>query len=120
MAYTLLYGDGILYDPYTDSTVTEAKLTAKSNNPDYLDFEMPVTHALYDKVRERGELVTLMWDETVLFVGEVEGIDTDFYGTKSVSCVGGLSWLKDTVVRPILVQILIHGKAIVQISKISI
>lgn len=100
MAYTLLYGDGILYDPYTDSTVTEAKLTAKSNNPDYLDFEMPVTHALYDKVRERGELVTLMWDETVLFVGEVEGIDTDFYGTKSVSCVGGLSWLKDTVVRP--------------------
>ena len=100
MAYTLLYGDGILYDPYTDSTVTEAKLTAKSNNPDYLDFEMPVTHALYDKVRERGELVTLMWNETVLFVGEVEGIDTDFYGTKSVSCVGGLSWLKDTVVRP--------------------
>lgn len=100
MAYTLLYGDGILFDPYTDSTVTEAKLTAKSNNPDYLDFEMPVTHALYDKVRERGELVTLMWDETVLFVGEVEGIDTDFYGTKSVSCVGGLSWLKDTVVRP--------------------
>lgn len=100
MAYTLLYGDGILYDPYTESTVTEAKLTAKSNNPDYLDFEMPVTHALYDEVRERGELVTLMWDETVLFVGEVEGIDTDFYGTKSVSCVGGLSWLKDTVVRP--------------------
>ncbi len=100
MAYTLLYGDQVLYDPYTDSTVTEAKLTAKSNNPDYLDFDMPRGHALYDEVRERGALVTLEWDGTVLFSGEVESIDADFEGTKSVSCVGALAWLKDTVVRP--------------------
>lgn len=100
MAYALLYGDRILYDPYTDSTVTSAKLTAKSNNPDYLDFDMPRTHALYDEVRERGDLVTLEWDGVTLFTGEVETIECDFEGTKSISCVGGLSWLNDTVVRP--------------------
>ena len=100
MAYLLTYGDGALFDPYTDDVVYDAELTAKSNNPDYLDFTVPRGHALYGSVRERGELVRLSWDGVSLFVGEVESIDVDMEGNKEVSCVGALGWLNDTVVRP--------------------
>ncbi len=100
MAYRLTYGDGILFDPYTSDVVYDAKLTAKSNNPDYLDFTVPRTHALYGEIRERGEVVRLEWDGEALFLGEVESIDVDIEGNKEVACVGALAWLGDTVVRP--------------------
>lgn len=100
MAYYLTYGDATLFDPYTTNTVTDAKLTAKTNNPDYLDFTIPYTHECCATIQERGALVTLKWDDTVLFFGEVDSVETDFEGNKTVSCVGGLDWLNSTVVRP--------------------
>jgi hypothetical protein len=100
MAYYLTYGDNTLFDPYTTDTIYDAKLTCKSNTADYLDFTVPYGHTYYDSVVERGYTVTLKWDNTVLFYGEVESIDTDFEGNKAVSCVGGLDWLNSTVVRP--------------------
>ena len=100
MAYYLTYGDNTLFDPYTSDTIYDAKLTCKSNTADYLDFTVPYGHTYYDSVVERGYTVTLKWDNTVLFYGEVESIDTDFEGNKAVSCIGGLDWLNATVVRP--------------------
>ena len=100
MAYRLMYGERTLFDPYTDDVVYDAKLTAKSNNPDYLDFTVPLGHDLYASVEERGEVVRLSWDGVSLFVGEVESVDVDMEGNKEVACVGALEWLNDTVVRP--------------------
>jgi hypothetical protein len=100
MAYRITYGGNDLFDPYTDDVVYDAKLTAKSNTPDYLDFTVPHGHDLYGEVEERGEVVELSWDGTVLFRGEVESIDVDTEGNKEVACTGALGWLGDTVVRP--------------------
>jgi hypothetical protein len=100
MAYRITYGGRDLFDPYTDDVVSDAKLTAKSNNPDYLDFTVPLGHDLYGEVEGRGEVVELSWDGTVLFRGEVESIDVDTEGNKEVACTGALGWLGDTVVRP--------------------
>ncbi len=100
MAYRLTYDGEILFDPYTDAVVYDAQLTAKANNPDYLDITVPPTHPLYDEVRGRGGLVRLEWGATTLFLGEVESVETDVEGAKQVACVGALSWLGDTVVRP--------------------
>ena len=100
MAYRITYGGRDLFDPYTDDVVYDAKLTAKSNNPDYLDFTVPFGHDLYGEVEGRGEVVELRWDDTVLFRGEVESIDVDTEGNKEVACTGALGWLGDTVVRP--------------------
>lgn len=100
MAYRITYGGRDLFDPYTDDVVYDAKLTAKSNNPDYLDFTVPLGHDLYGEVEGRGEVVELSWDGTVLFRGEVESIDVDTEGNKEVACTGALGWLGDTVVRP--------------------
>lgn len=100
MPYRLTYGDRALFDPYTDDRVHDARLTAKVNNPDYLDFTLPPGHSLYGEVRERGELVRLEWDGACLFLGEVESVDEGIEGEREVACVGALSWLGDTVVRP--------------------
>ena len=100
MAYRITYGGRDLFDPYTDDVIYDAKLTAKSNNPDYLDFTVPLGHDLYGEVEGRGEVVELSWDGTVLFRGEVESIDVDTEGNKEVACTGALGWLGDTVVRP--------------------
>jgi hypothetical protein len=98
--YRLYYGDALLYDPLTNDTVTDGKLTAKTNNPDYLDFTVPYGHALYGTIAEQGETVSLYWDDVCLFVGSIESIETDIEGNKDVSCNGALSWLSDSVVRP--------------------
>ena len=98
--YRLYYGDALLYDPLTSDTVTDGRLTAKTNNPDYLDFTVPYGHALYGTIAEQGETVSLYWDDTCLFVGSIESIETDIEGNKDVSCNGALSWLSDSVVRP--------------------
>ena len=100
MSYLLTYDGGTLFDPVTDDAVYDARLTAKANNPDYLDFTVPPGHALYDAIRERGGPVRLEWDGETLFAGEVESVEVDTYGAKAVSCAGALAWLKDTVVRP--------------------
>ena len=100
MSYLLTYDGGTLFDPVTDDVVYDARLTAKANNPDYLDFTVPPGHALYDAIRERGGPVRLEWDGETLFAGEVESVEADTYGAKAVSCAGALAWLKDTVVRP--------------------
>ena len=100
MPYRLTYGDKTLFDPYTDDRVHDARLTAKVNNPDYLDFTLPPGHSLYGEVRERGELVRLEWDGACLFLGEVESVEDGIDGERDVACVGALSWLGDTVVRP--------------------
>lgn len=100
MPYRLTYGDRALFDPYTDDRVHDARLTAKVNNPDYLDFTLPPGHSLHGEVRERGELVRLEWDGTCLFLGEVESVEDGIDGERDVACVGALSWLGDTVVRP--------------------
>ena len=99
MAYRLLYGSATLFDPYTDDVVTDVKLTAKSNNPDYLDFTISYTHTLYDTIAEKSGFVYLYWDKELLFLGEIESIETELEGDKSVSCNGALTWLSDTVVR---------------------
>lgn len=101
MAYKLFYGSsGVLFDPYTDDVVTDAKLSAKVNTCDYLDFTMPITHSLFSSIEERSEDVTLYWDSTLLFRGYIEKIEQTIGGSLSVSCNGQLSRLEETLVRP--------------------
>lgn len=100
MSYRLLYGDRVLFDPYTDDVVYDAKLTAKVNTCDFLDFTIPRTHSLYAVLKERADDVSLFWDKTKLFQGKIEKIEQDIEGNLAVSCNGILDRLSDTLVRP--------------------
>lgn len=100
MAYRLLYGTQILFDPFVGDAISDAKLTATTNNPDYLDFTIGVTHALYSTVAERASTVELYFDDVKLFSGIITSIDIDMEGNKAISCDGALAYLQDTLVRP--------------------
>lgn len=100
MGYKLLYGKQILFDPYTNDTITDAQLSMSINTASYFDFTISTKHSLYNKVEEHVDLVELYFDKIKLFAGEISEIDTDIYGNKSISCTGVLDYLKDTIVRP--------------------
>lgn len=98
--YHLYYGSEFLFDPYTDNVVYDAKLTAKTNTSDYLDFTVPYGHELYTSLAVQAETVTLYWDEDCLYMGTIQSIETDMEGNLAITCVGALDWLNDSLVRP--------------------
>lgn len=100
MAYKLLYGGYVLFDPYTDDVVVDAKLTAKKNNPDYLDFTITKKHSLYDMVAERDKIVELYFGDVKLFSGIITSITIDMNGNKAIACDGALTYLQNTLIRP--------------------
>ena len=100
--YRIFYGNKIIFDPYGDENeiVSDASLSANLNASAYLDFKMAINHPLYTAIAEKSDIVKLLWDDNVLFEGQIESIDIDIKGTKSVSCVSALDYLNDTIVRP--------------------
>ena len=100
--YHIFYGNNIIFDPYgnENEVVTNASLNASINAASYLDFTMAITHPLYDVIAEKSGIVKLLWDDNVLFEGQIESIDIDMHGNKTISCVSALDYLNDTIVRP--------------------
>ncbi|UNI72573.1 MAG: prophage endopeptidase tail [Chaetfec virus UA24_144] len=100
MAYKIVYGDEVVYDAYASDDVYDAKMTAEVNTANYLDFTIAPNHPLIGKIKERDKIVKVYSDGLTLFEGVVDEIETDIYGSRSISCVGVLDYLKDTLVRP--------------------
>lgn len=100
MSYRLLYDNQILFDPYTDDTVTDTSMSLKTNAVAYFDFTIGPQHSLYNVIAERAGKVELYFDGLKLYSGKIIDITTDIECYKSVSCNGVLDYLSDTVVRP--------------------
>ena len=101
MAYRILYGDEILWEPYSDNAdaITDASMTVSVNAAKYLDFTMPPTHHLYNIVSERSEMVWLYSDDKIIYKGFISKISLDMEGYKSISCTSVIDYLGDTHVR---------------------
>lgn len=101
MAYRILYGDEILWEPYSDNAdaITDASMTVSVNAAKYLDFTMPPTHHLYNIVSERSEMVWLYSDDKIIYKGFISKISLDMEGYKSISCTSVMDYLGDTHVR---------------------
>lgn len=101
MAYRILYGDAILWDPYSDAgnALSDVSMTMTVNAAKYLDFTMPPTHDLYDEVAEKHKTVRVYSDKKIIYKGYITEISLDIYGYKSISCTSVLAYLNDTHVR---------------------
>lgn len=100
--YFIKYGEKYIHDPRTNTILSEAVLDTEINKSDILTFSITSTHKLYNiiKERDRDNLVSVLWDDEILFRGEITTIESNFYLTKSVTCRGELSYLNDSIVRP--------------------
>lgn len=100
MAYKLLYGDEILYDPFSgDTLISDAVMTGSTNTAAYLDFTVAPNHLLIDKIKERDKDVELWSDDVMLFRGFISDIEENFDKSKDVTCVNALEWLNDIRLR---------------------
>lgn len=101
MAYVIKYDDEYLFDPYVgEDTVTDATITATINASSYFDFTITRDHRLYNTVKERSGIVSVYFDSTLLFMGEITSIEEDFYGSKTISCVDPRDQLSNVILRP--------------------
>ncbi len=101
MAYRILYGKEILWDPYSDTAdaIIDASMSVNANAAKYLDFAIPPTHHLYNVVSERSENVWLYSDNKIIYKGFISKITLDMEGYKSISCTSVMDYLGDTHVR---------------------
>lgn len=101
MAYRILYGNQILWEPYSDSTdaITDASMSVNMNAAKYLDFTMSPTHSLYNVIAERDKLIRLYANDKIIYKGYITKITLDMEGYKQVNCSSVMSYLGDTHVR---------------------
>ena len=101
MAYRILYGNEILWEPYSDNTdaIIDASMSVNANAAKYLDFTIPPTHHLYNVVSERAENVWLYSDDKIIYKGFISKITLDMEGYKAISCTSVMDYLGDTHVR---------------------
>lgn len=101
MAYRILYGNQILWEPYSDASdsIMDASISMNVNAAKYLDFTIPPTHSLYNVIAERDELIRLYADNKIIYKGYITKITLDMDGYKQVNCSSIMSYLSDTHVR---------------------
>lgn len=94
---------GLIHDP---NLITEGygvlspKLTLEINKAGSLEFVMPPSHKLYNKL---SKLKTELWvydDDEILFKGRVLNDEKDFYNQKKVYVEGRLAYLLDSIIGP--------------------
>ena len=100
--YFVKYGENYIHDPRIGLVLSEANLDTELNKSDILTFTITKNHKFYDVLKERDKEnpVSVLWDDEIMFRGEITTIESDFYLTKTITCRGELSYLNDSIVRP--------------------
>ena len=93
--------DELLYSPGVDElAMLEIKASLELNKTGMLQFQIPPTHPLYEKIVKIQSDIYLYEDETFLWKFRVLNEDVDFINLKTTICEGELSYLLDSVQRP--------------------
>lgn len=95
----LMYDD-TRYDD--DLKLGNPKLHIEVNTAGTLDFELPPTNVAYSRIIPMVTELHVLKDnqkahDKHIWFGRVLTIDTDLYGTKTIHCEGGLSYLNDCI-----------------------
>ena len=101
--YYVKYGKSYLHDPRTDDRrLIDLKFEAEENVASKCEFVIYNDHPLYNslEVRDIKNEITVYDDEYEMFRGYISEIGKEFYLNKTVKCVGELSYLNDTLIRP--------------------
>lgn len=101
--YTI-YADGeLLYSPRLTEegwVIFDGKLTEELNKSGSLEFTMPSSNPMYDRLKKLKTKITVKSDNTEIWWGRVLNDEKDFFNKRHVYCEGILSYLLDSIVRP--------------------
>lgn len=83
-----------------DLRLNTAKVEQELNKAGSFVYSMNQNHSCYGTEKKLKSLVTVYNNDTLMFRGRVLDIDVGFYGDRTVTCEGELSFLIDSIQRP--------------------
>jgi phage minor structural protein len=83
--------------------VLSPHLRVELNRPDVLTFTMPPNNILFGQVKKRKDTVSVYIDNEEVFFGQVIDERPSIYNTREYTCEGVLSFLADSVQRPLTI-----------------
>lgn len=101
--YFVKYGKEYLHDPRTDNTrLLDLSFDTEENSYGYCDFTIYPDHPMYNKIRERDadNPIKVYDGDSLLFTGFIYELGKEFYLSGQVKCMGELSYLNESIVRP--------------------
>lgn len=103
--YKVFLNERLIYLPGDDSLlILNPKLELSVNASGSFTFEMVRSHPAYDDIFPLVSYIKVEQDGKLIFCGRVLSISKDFYGTKSITCEGELSYLLDSIQEPFKYQ----------------
>lgn len=100
--YKVLLDDVVILDPSIQVTIQDPTLNLEDNASGSFSFSIYDDNPGY-KLIDQGMLtgvVTVLWDDEILYKGRIISAEKDFYGGRAVSTEGELAYLADTIQRP--------------------
>ena len=96
-----IYLDGaVFYDPrQKEYALTKLTCDLEVNKTGTLSFTIPATHPMIEDLRKMYSELSVYQDEDWLYTGRVVSDRYDFYGNRTVTCEGELSYLLDSIQR---------------------
>jgi len=99
--YQIKQGNYVLYDLRDEDLILEnPQLDLELNKIGNLSFSIYPTHPHFERIQKLSSKMTVLKDNTVIFMGRVISDEQGLYNNKKVNCEGVLGYLNDSIVRP--------------------
>lgn len=85
----------------SNDVLLNPKIKNEVNKTGSFTFTILSNHSKYDKLYKMKTQLKVVRDNSILFIGRVLDIKTDFYKQRNVTCEGSLSFLLDSVYPPL-------------------
>lgn len=91
----------LLHDPrFDDTQIYNDELSEEMGKTPTFTFDIPAGHPNADKLLPLSSEVFVYRDDEIIFYGREISPSTDLYNTRTVECIGALSYLADSMIAP--------------------
>lgn len=91
----------LLHDPrFDDTQIYNDELSEEMGKTPTFTFDIPAGHPNADKLLPLASEIFVYRDEEIIFYGREISPSIDLYNTRTVECIGALSYLADSMIAP--------------------
>lgn len=99
--YRIYADDDVIYDStIDDQRIEKGELTLELGKSGSFSMSIYSDHPAYDTIVKMKTIIKITRDGRIIFRGRVLNDSTDYWGLRTLTCEGELSFLQDTIMRP--------------------
>lgn len=99
--YRIYADDDVIYDStIDDQRIEKGELTLELGKSGSFSMSIYSDHPAYDTIVKMKTIIKITRDGKIIFRGRVLNDSTDYWGLRTLTCEGELSFLQDTIMRP--------------------